>query len=541
MREELVSPLRQKMTTSLRASRSGLPDLVTREETLEQEEFDKHYQPIQVTDTGQIIRPGEPGYTPPESNIGQGTICSRSRSRSRPSTAENRPPTYSELVQRSESLANEVASLTAELTKSREYLAYQRDSFAVRERELRATIAKLEDKVAGENRVGAHPEIAELGHLRRSIRAQIEAMHHRKRQELAAKEAQTKSEFLMKICQLESNLAELRDENGTLKAENADKGLSRELLAELLFLRQECKRLSTVLDAKEDALFNLRTARELDSEELTALRIQLAISQRDYANLCRKVELAQEIQRVSAQFSDVSALDEAVTNALASSVPGPARPLTSGAPPRPSSVSRVDAINRVLHRLAVENHYGPEGGTIKPNMASDTRPVTAKLHKEPEGDIRARMFKRRDQIQQLEDENRQLKVALRAAMMHARHAREDRLRLATTPAPIRTLVAGCFKDVEHEINELSQNRIPEGYEKSINIDGRHTFQGLNPRDRDAFLLKLYSQRDLLRMASQALLVEESMLLAGKARAKEVFADTRVRNASQFSLDPATMK
>lgn len=526
------------MTTSLKASRSGLPDLVTHEEALEQEEFDKHYQPLQVTSTGHVIRPGEPGYTPPESAVSKSTAYSRSRSR--PSTAENRPLTYTELVQRSESLAAEVASLTAELARNREYLAYQQDSFTVRERELRATIAKLEEKVAGENRVGAHPEIAELGHLRRSIRAQIEAMQHRKRQELAARETQTKSEFLMKICQLENNLAELRNENGTLKAENADKGLSRELLAELLFLRQECKRLSTVLDAKEDILFNLRTARELDSEELTALRVQLAVAQRDYTNLCRKVELAQEIQRISAQFSDVSALDEAIIGALASSAPGPARP-ASAAQPRPSSVSRVDAINRVLNRLTAENHYYSADNTVKHSTPSDIRPATAKPPKEPEGDIRSRMFKRRDQIQHLEDENRQLKVALRATMMHARHAREDRLRLATTPAPVRTLVAGCFKDVEHEINELSQNRIPEGYEKSINIDGRHTFQGLNPRDRDAFLLKLYGQRDLLRMASQALLVEESMLLAGKTRAQEVFADTRIRSASQFALDPATMK
>lgn len=526
------------MATSLKASRSGLPDLVTHEEALEQEEFDKHYQPLQVTSTGHVIRPGEPGYTPPESAVSKSTAYSRSRSR--PSTAENRPLTYTELVQRSESLAAEVASLTAELARNREYLAYQQDSFTVRERELRATIAKLEEKVAGENRVGAHPEIAELGHLRRSIRAQIEAMQHRKRQELAARETQTKSEFLMKICQLENNLAELRNENGTLKAENTDKGLSRELLAELLFLRQECKRLSTVLDAKEDILFNLRTARELDSEELTALRVQLAVAQRDYTNLCRKVELAQEIQRISAQFSDVSALDEAIIGALASSAPGPARP-ASAAQPRPSSVSRVDAINRVLNRLTAENHYYSADNTVKHSTPSDIRPATAKPPKEPEGDIRSRMFKRRDQIQHLEDENRQLKVALRAAMMHARHACEDRLRLATTPAPVRTLVAGCFKDVEHEINELSQNRIPEGYEKSINIDGRHTFQGLNPRDRDAFLLKLYGQRDLLRMASQALLVEESMLLAGKTRAQEVFADTRIRSASQFALDPATMK
>lgn len=148
-------------------------------------------------------------------------------------------------------------------------------------------------------------------------------------------------------------------------------------------MRQECKRLSTVLDAKEDILFNLRTARELDSEELTALRVQLAVAQRDYTNLCRKVELAQEIQRISAQFSDVSALDEAIIGALASSAPGPARP-ASAAQSRPSSVSRVDAINRVLNRLTAENHYYSADNTVKHSTPSDIRPATAKPPKEPE-------------------------------------------------------------------------------------------------------------------------------------------------------------
>ncbi|TNJ26338.1 hypothetical protein GMRT_13371 [Giardia muris] len=502
------------------------PILVSASEIAEQELYDRHFQPLQVSPDGLTVKrtssATQEARTSRDSPLASWTGVSGSSGGKLKGSKSARPATYSELVQRNNSLSSELAAAQAELDRATEYLNLQRDGFNLKERELQTQIEALRAQIPSSPPPPAASALdtAELNHLNRSIKAQLSTIHMRKQRELSEQEAKTRAEYTLKICQLEAALADLREENRRLRNEKADRGLNNEQLAELEFLRKECKRLSILLDEKEDIIFQLKAGHELDEEELATLRVRLAMARRDHAGVTQKLELQQQLRAIGASFGEVPPLD---SSSLTRNI-GSARPLSGVrhgcAAPTPTLRSRsmtgnsrgASGTNRrseLQNPTPVPDWLTPLLGQLRQSDAD--APETADMINSP--------TERRSDPKPaaLRAENERLRRALETANSQVRRVQADYQRLLHHSTPIRNLLTEALQEIGRELD--MQKGKGAGRPKPASARPSQT---ISAEERERLVRRLTEHKDVIREAVQALVAEDSMLLVTSRNAKALF-------------------
>jgi len=467
---------------------------------------------------------------------------------------------FAELLRQNSKLTQQLASTNLELERAKDLIHYQKTGYERRIAELEKEVQRLSRLVPSLNEAAAiYPEFAEIASIQRSIRTRLEALKYDKRLEADRASAKVRSDFAMKVAELESNIFALRQSNDQLREEREGDAAQRAMAKELMFLRTECQRLSTTLEGREAAIFSYRCNRESDTAELQRLRTDLAISQRNYSDLQRKAEM---LELLLANAQGEGTLAERTKEIIPGLLP-PRRPLSAGSRAAPSAAKRDEDLPEWQKEVERRRRSGgrqiqsvadytdefisappmgkqrPAGTAPAPSPAPDK---AAMLPRTESRKLRDKSLEKslRTKITSLEDENRRLRLSLQLATSNLRSAQLDRQRLLDAPTPIRDILMNCLHDVSYEIAELKQNRIPVGYEKRIESmkdpGARYNYSGLSPQDRDMFLLRLMQYQDILRSASQALLAEESMLLYG-GPALRSFSEA-VRSAQAQSSAPA---
>lgn len=425
-----------------------------------------------------------------------GVIPSHPLSKSRLYNSAVRPQTYSELTRKNDLLANDIARLNTELLRNQEYIRYIADNHEKKEKAYVAEIERLKLKLPREGLDvdSVFPEQAELAHLKRNIMYKLEAMSQNRKTDLTIHESMVRTEYLAKIAQMESNLDALRSANETLSQQKSTMGISKTALAELLFLRLENTRLTQIIAAKDSTIFDMKCNLESNAKELADIRLQLAMSQRDFNQMTNKIDLLTTMTAIEREFGW---LDDFKDIACTAVVTDTTLSQNTNSPTfKQPSLQKASTLELSL------------GGSDKTyNMVSKALPS-----------------KKGDEVKLLINENKRLRQALRVTIANARSLQQERQRIIHSPVPVRDLVVRTLRDITDELSELTNNCIPLGYEKKLDVQGQYNFSGLSMTERNAFCMKLMDQRDLLQETAKALLVEESLLLIGKKAAVQVFTD-----------------